>query len=368
MEITEMKHLLGEFKKLPKIEHKPTYLEICKYPGSRFEQICSRLLAFYSDPKKPHGFGSLFINSLIECSGDEKLDSHSLQDVKVVTEDYADGNRIDLVIYNVSFAIGIENKIDAGLYNDLNSYKKRIDSYSDNNLKIILSLNRIDKKEKNAKKIIENGFINITYSDFLTNVKSKLGELAYHADQTYFTYLIDFMKTINKMTGENMPLEEHHNYFDNNFKLIENMLESFQQYKADLLNKQNEKLDRLKRRMEEESKRKWWIFGCHDFNIKVDKGKIGLEGWFLNKDKITFDEFAIFITYWDMDASSWQKYETQFLKSFPGKRFEVIHDNRSRKRMKFHHLSNYSEDDILTSLTECYKKIDEVVMTVQEEN
>lgn len=366
MEITEMQQLLGEFKKLPKFQHKPTYLEICKYPGSRFEEICSRLLAFYFNPKEPHGFGNLFINSLLECSRDEKLNSHSLQDVHVVTEDYANGKRIDLLIYNSSFAVGIENKIYAPLKNDLNSYKAKIDSYSDNNLKILLSINPIGKKEKIAIKIKESGFINITYSDFLTNVKSKLGEIAFHADQTYFTYLIDFIKTINKMTGENSPLKEHHNYFDKNFKLIDNMLESFQRYKEDLLNKQKETLHRIKERIEEESKKTWWLLGCDDFNISDDKGRIGLEGWFLNKDKITFEEFEIFITFWDMDSSNWQRYETEFLKSFPGKTFEVIHENRSRKRMKIHQLIKYNEDDLMIRLMECSKKIDEVVMSLQE--
>ena len=39
--------IVRDFSKIPKINTEPTWLEICRYPYSRFEEICSRILAFY---------------------------------------------------------------------------------------------------------------------------------------------------------------------------------------------------------------------------------------------------------------------------------------------------------------------------------
>jgi hypothetical protein len=64
MEVKEIDQLLIDFDTLPKTAKQPTYLELCKYPGRRFEEICSRLLCFYLAPNKEHQFKDLFLRSL----------------------------------------------------------------------------------------------------------------------------------------------------------------------------------------------------------------------------------------------------------------------------------------------------------------
>lgn len=59
----DFEKLLVEFEKLPKQPQVKTYLGTCKYPGSRFEEVCSRLLAFFFDDKEQHGFGNLVLKS-----------------------------------------------------------------------------------------------------------------------------------------------------------------------------------------------------------------------------------------------------------------------------------------------------------------
>ena len=67
IQLAEFKKLLDEFKKKcpPKPVYEPTYLEICEYPWGRREEICSRLFAFFFDTRKPHGFGTLFFDTLL---------------------------------------------------------------------------------------------------------------------------------------------------------------------------------------------------------------------------------------------------------------------------------------------------------------
>ena len=116
-QLVEFKKLLDEFKEkfLTKSVYEPTYLELCSYPRHRFEEICSRLLRFFIDKNGPHGFGSLFIDSLIEIYK-SKFDSNAvfgrtntlIADTEVkITND----KRIDLVITSDDFVICVENKI-----------------------------------------------------------------------------------------------------------------------------------------------------------------------------------------------------------------------------------------------------------------
>lgn len=36
--------LLRKFEQLPKKDQRPTFMDICRYPYNRFEEICSRIL------------------------------------------------------------------------------------------------------------------------------------------------------------------------------------------------------------------------------------------------------------------------------------------------------------------------------------
>jgi hypothetical protein len=65
MELLEIKNLVDQFSKLPKIVRLPTYLELCRYPSSRFEEICSRLLSFFLKPTNEHGLDDLLLSSLL---------------------------------------------------------------------------------------------------------------------------------------------------------------------------------------------------------------------------------------------------------------------------------------------------------------
>lgn len=58
--------ILQQFVLFKPNNRKPTFMEVCQYPGNRFEEISSRILQFYLNPNNPHGLRNLFVKSLME--------------------------------------------------------------------------------------------------------------------------------------------------------------------------------------------------------------------------------------------------------------------------------------------------------------
>ena len=106
--IYQFKALLAAFKELPPtLQRDPTTLELSGYP--HLENVYSNILAFFLDPGCEHGFGSLFLESLLSVAGyDARQDGEG---VEVKTEESTmSRKRIDLVIYTGTLIVGIENK------------------------------------------------------------------------------------------------------------------------------------------------------------------------------------------------------------------------------------------------------------------
>ena len=56
--------LLCRFEQLPKQDIRPTFMDICRYPYNRFEEVCSRILQFYLNPFAEHGLHDLWLLAL----------------------------------------------------------------------------------------------------------------------------------------------------------------------------------------------------------------------------------------------------------------------------------------------------------------
>ena len=113
--------LLDEFRGLPpRLKPLPTFLEFsgCK----RKEEVYSDILAFYLDPGKPHGLGTLFLDALAQAGG---IPNHGpWTGVSVEREKRThNGNRIDILIESDNHVIVIENKIFAPVDNPFDDYK-----------------------------------------------------------------------------------------------------------------------------------------------------------------------------------------------------------------------------------------------------
>ena len=357
MNIDKTFKLFEEFKRIPKHTFEPTFLEICRYPKRRFEEICSRILSFYFNPTKEHNLKDLFLSSLFELLNKTDIQYQNEQ-IKIVTEDNADGKRIDLLIQSPDFVIGIENKITASLYNPLEIYKKRIEEYNvENAIKLVLSLEKITKKDE-IELININGFVAITYSDFFETVKRNIGQYISSCNQKYLTQLFDFILTIENMKSLN-PLDKKLNefFFDNSGE-IEELINSYNSHKDRILNIQKAAISGLKDQISDLTGAKWWAWQDWDLgydSFNQDKPRIGIESSFKAAKHDALAEFRIYITTWRL--KDWLPYEKFLATKFPDKFLDKVNN---RVYLHVDVIDGENEKLILQKLKECYDLLNEI--------
>lgn len=113
----------------------PNVFEVAGFPNR--EKVSSNCLAYFLDPAESHGFGDLFLSSLVSILNEQLADELSFEldssDVVVNTE-VSDGtdtrNRIDITVQTPTLSMAIENKVFAGWYNDLDDYYRKIKALS----------------------------------------------------------------------------------------------------------------------------------------------------------------------------------------------------------------------------------------------
>lgn len=194
MNLIEANSFLDEVKKLHnKIPIKEkTFLEISGYP--HYENVISNILAFYLNPEEEHKLNDLLVKVLLKnINNSDNLYTSQFN----VFREYPtlNGNRIDIVMQNESLVIGIENKINSHVYNDLTDYSKTLDTLNKKSIKILLSL----RDEKNAT--LQNDFINITYSQFFKLLKLELNDYKYK-DNKWYVYLMDLINNVEGVEVE----------------------------------------------------------------------------------------------------------------------------------------------------------------------
>lgn len=278
--INDLSALLDGFSRLPELEIiPPTFMEIAGFP--HYENVCSNILAYYLDTNQPHKLKTLLLRSLLQAlSLDDLADSVSTVN-SVLREDVtSSGKRIDIVICADNLIIGIENKVYASLYNDLNDYSVHLHNQYGaigNIIKIVLSLNPIKKDCLTA------GFVNLTYNSLFEKIKTNLGEYYLSGNSKDIAYLMDFVLTIQnlkKMTNIDPELLQ---FFIKNKDKIDRLIESNNEIKALILQKVHQLQSNI---IELPTNVKQWIWDkrdlVHDFSfldatVAVDC-VIGIEG------------------------------------------------------------------------------------------
>jgi hypothetical protein len=258
MTIDQMRELLADFGRLPKIVKQPTYLELCKYPGRRFEEICSRLLAFYLDPKKEHGFHDLFLRSLFEMLNRHDI-SYKENDVTTELEVNAEGKRLDILVTGKSFAVGIENKIHAEVYNPLEKYKNLLEK-EENKTKILLVLSMRKLNEKEVEKVREHNFLSYTYKEYFNVIKNKIGNYINHGNLKYLAFIADFIESIENIQGRSVMNKDIEIFFTDNAEKIEKMRELYDAFKNERWEKSVDRLYELQEAISKATNEKWSIF------------------------------------------------------------------------------------------------------------
>lgn len=359
MNINKVTHLLQEFKSIPFSIKEHTQLEICQYPKRRFEEICSRLLSFYFDPKKEHKLNDLFLRSFFEFVG-QKI-RYDPEQVKIITEDNAEGKRIDLVISCPDFVIGIENKITASLYNPLATYKKRLEEYrKDENLfKIVLSVFEITKPKEVAY-MKSNGFQAITYTQFFEIVKKNIGQYISTCNQKYLTHLFDFIQTLENMKTTTYTNKEQSDFFFDHESDIIKLTKAYSAHKQDILDLHKARIKEIQEEIAKQTNGNWWIWQGWDLGTDAynpQKFRIGIEASFNATKDNPYDQFKIYFTSWTL--SDFAPYRQVLKSKFPDKE----PDDRSIKNRAYLHMTpidGNNMDEIIEKLKEYYEFLIEI--------
>lgn len=366
-ETPSFEQLIDEFDKLPKIVIESTYLELCKYPGSRFEEVCSRLLSFYFNPNNEHGFNDLFLECFLHLISPNQEIAYKNNQVEVLTELNAEGKRLDILIKSPDMVIGIENKINAAVYNPLDLYSKQIALYHRTNIfKVILTVKTIT--DANEKRLIaENNFIVVSYIEFFTKIKQHIGQYISQANQKYLLFLYDFIQTIENMTGDTYNNNKLSNFFANNTEKIDNLIQLYNQYNQRVLNVQKERIAALLKEIKLiTNDDKWWAWegwdlGIHTEHINPNKPKIGIESSYQTQNNNPLAKFKIYITTWKI--KDFAPYEDHLIKLFPNNFLDKTKDNRA-----FLHLDVIDGDDeglIIEKLAEYYHLLQKMLAEIE---
>lgn len=263
------------------------------------------------------------------------------------------------MIKSPDFVIGIENKINASLYNPLDIYRKRLDKFDVKyTIGLVLSLNKITRD--NEKKLIkDNCFEAVTYFDFFKIIKRNVGQYISTCNQKYLIQLYDFIQTLENMDTLTTTNPELSRFFFENSSYVDNLIDWYNKHKENVLNIQKNKISDLKDKISKITGKEWWAWedwdlGYDSFNPK--KPRIGIESWYKATKNGALGEFRICITTWS--TNDWEPYEKilkdKFSENFPPEK------KNNRVYLHLDVIDGENEDEILNKLKEYYDLLNEI--------
>lgn len=363
------------FAQLPKEDREPTFIEICRYPYNRQEEICSRILRFFLDPNAEHKLYDLWLSALWKASGQES-DLPFYKNVSSVTEEECskspgeERRRIDIVVSSEKFVIAIENKIRAGLYNPLNAYKEHISNkYHDSDIKkvyIVLTLDSL-LDVKSRQHIEKNGFHAITYQQLFKSVKDELGNYISGCNSKYLTYMFDFIKTLENMT--NINSKRVFEFFIKHEREVKGLIEAHKKFVAENRKTQEDCIASLREQISKKTQREWWVWEKFLLGISFNEegNKIGIESYYEASEDGACGTFNIWITTWDREH--WTPYKEEVLKCFKEEYTKlddkVSEGNRMRVYLWLRPLKGKDEQQIIEKLAEVYNKMHVITQQIK---
>lgn len=172
---------------------RPNIFRIAGFP--RRETVSSNVLAYFFDPAEDHGLKDMMLKALLRTIHKEDMD---VSDVNVSTEVTTDkNNRIDILLDLPELSIVIENKVDAGLYNDLADYHCWAKENSGNEA-IVVVLHPFDnfvlENHPSARGlVVEQDLFDVHYDELFSNALGMLGEYSLDADSRAVDLLQQFI-------------------------------------------------------------------------------------------------------------------------------------------------------------------------------
>lgn len=330
-----LKEASNIMKKIPVKEK--TFMDVSGYP--HYENVCSNILAFYFDPNGEHKLNELFINSIIKIierkNKSLNIDFGDILNNTKVYREYvtSKGNRIDLVIQNDNFVIGIENKIYASVTNDLDDYANTLNKLNNNSIKILLSL------FDNTKEIKNTEFINVTYQEFFYQLKEELKNLEIEKNKWYI-FLDEFIKNLVNFEGELEMEEEIINWL----KVNQKELDEFDKIREIIYKSMEKKQEKLKGELEKSLKVDY---------IKIWKGRNEIVSYIDSPYKYHVDA-NLSSRGWRIGIFTWTSRNSNIVKQIiENSKYNIIEDE-SNHRWLYQYEYNTPSKEILNKLLEIY--------------
>jgi hypothetical protein len=162
------------------------------------ENVTSNLLAFFLNPDEDHGMGSVILESLLELichdvnSTDYKPGEVSVRREVCCTPSV---DKLDILVSLKGHLIGVENKVDAGVYNNLAEYGRFVDEQAEAEnktpVKALLTLKPVKQMPSDM-----GGFQHVRYSALFKGIRLRISSGC--AASKYLTILEDFMETLEQ--------------------------------------------------------------------------------------------------------------------------------------------------------------------------
>ena len=180
-------------------------MEIAGFP--QWENVYSNILAFLVDTEQVHGFGQLFIRSIMAAYRNEcpkKLRTEAPDPDLVEATDRverevttATNRRIDIIIECAGFLVCIENKIWSALHNDLGDYRDHCEKHSGERpvIGIVLSPRRVA-----SQSLKTHHFVNVTSASLVDEVRPRMGNHIGRHNSQYQYLLLDFLEQANRFS------------------------------------------------------------------------------------------------------------------------------------------------------------------------
>ena len=223
--IDQFQKLLAEFKELPPtLQRDPTTLELSGYP--HLENVYSNILAFFLHPEREHGFGPLFLESLLSVAKCKEIQDG--EKVEVNREEITETRKqIDLVISTDTLIVGIENKIYNPLHNDFEDYGRHIAKSANGRRvrKILLGL----KLPEDGLEI--SGFKPITYQDYFDEVLRRIGPTLIGSSDRYRQFALEVIETVKHLTEGSAMKPEMLKFFQKNEEGVDSLLQEVNELK-----------------------------------------------------------------------------------------------------------------------------------------
>jgi hypothetical protein len=216
MDLAWLDELVASFRPEHQVRE-PDLFEILTYGSS--EQVNSNILAFYLDREAHHGFKDLFLSALkttmvraAERSGIVQYDIDVIGSTpyEVMAEVNAQGKRIDLLLVGqredadaadmaamdeqvAPWALIIENKLYAALYNRLDVYWNSVPAPNEAKFGVVLSL-------KPVPEVLLHGggyrYVNVLHQELAEEVKVQLSSYYEEASDRHLLLLKEYLKNI----------------------------------------------------------------------------------------------------------------------------------------------------------------------------